>query len=122
MDGGYTEIGGSLESKSFDLIEGTNMYQQGDINIEICTVPQDAHAAETSVVAEGSTTGHKHQIEGGKFRMLALGERIFAEILSGDCRIVHDEHLPINLPIGEYEFLHTIEYDHFAEEARRVLD
>lgn len=98
------------------------MLQQGDVNIVRREVPEDAKKRTSAVVREGETTGHKHAIEGTEFEMLELGHRIFARILSGDARIVHEEHKTINLPAGDYEFLPTHEFDHFAERSRMVRD
>jgi hypothetical protein len=36
--------------------------------------------------------------------------------------IVHEEHDPITIPPGDYVIGTVLEYDHFAEEARKVID
>jgi hypothetical protein len=101
------------------------MWQQGDVNIVRCTDSQLLEKIpyrESAVIREGSTTGHRHRIVGTDFQLFETMDRIFARILSIDCLIVHEEHDAIALPVGDYEFLPTIEYDHFAEEARAVRD
>jgi len=96
--------------------------QQGDVNIWQSRVPEDAISRKSNVVAEGESTGHKHQIVGTDFKMMEMGNRIFARILSGDCAIVHEEHKRIDLPVGDYEFGPTYEYDYETEESRHVRD
>ena len=36
--------------------------------------------------------------------------------------ITHQEHLPIEIPAGQYKIGRVLEYDHFLEEARQVRD
>lgn len=36
--------------------------------------------------------------------------------------VVHEEHYPVEVPPGDYQVGRVREYDHFAEEARRVID
>lgn len=98
-----------------------NLYQQGDCLIETCAVPARAKARNGNVLAEGEATGHAHRVE-GEAELLELGRRLFLRVLRGDCRVVHEEHGPITVPPGEYEVRRVREYDHFAEEARAVMD
>jgi hypothetical protein len=95
--------------------------QQGDVNIERCAIPKTAKPRTDRVVATGEVTGHFHAVE-GDVEMFELGNRIFARVLSGDCRVIHQEHGPIALETGEYEFRRTPEIDHFTDEARMVAD
>ena len=109
--------------------------QQGDINIvqvsDIPTVgghkwnPSKLAKHAGTIIREGETTGHAHRLTGKAgmdFQLYQLGTRLFARILSGNVRIIHEEHGMIELPVGEYEFTPVIEYDHFAEESRAVRD
>jgi hypothetical protein len=113
-----------LETRNSNLKESEvkKMVQQGDVNIVSVVIPVGAKKRESGIIREGETTGHAHKVVGSDFEVLQLGSRIFARILSGDCQIVHEEHKPINLPVGDYEFFPTHEYDHFAEEARYLRD
>ena len=116
------------------------MLQQGDVNIEkISVIPHwenkfagrwskertEMKKRDGDVIREGETTGHAHRIVGTDFQLYELGRRIFARILSGDCRIVHEEHKPIELAPGDYEFFPVFEYDHMTQarhRVRRVID
>ena len=107
-----------METRNSDI----RKYQQGDVNIWSQSIPAGVRKKTSPVVREGEATGHSHTITGTDFEMYEMGDRIFARILSCDCRIVHEEHKQIELPIGDYEFGPTYEYDYEAEESRQVVD
>uniref|UniRef100_A0A6M3JEL6 Uncharacterized protein n=1 Tax=viral metagenome TaxID=1070528 RepID=A0A6M3JEL6_9ZZZZ len=102
--------------------------QQGDVNIvTIDAFPEineysTQTVIETGVVQEGTATGHSHRIVGTKFKLFRQHGLLFADIISENCKMVHEEHESIELEPGKYEFVRTAEYDHFAEESRRVMD
>ena len=95
--------------------------QQGDVNIESTQIPQEAVKITSNVIAQGEATGHAHRLEGDAY-LLELGDRIFINVLSGNARVIHEEHGPITLPPGQYETSIVYEMDHFAHEARQVMD
>ena len=109
---------------------GKLQFQQGDVCIFSAVIPITGAGVNRpvtkkvkgNVLREGESTGHAHAIEGTDFEILKFGKRLFARILSGDCRVVHEEHKTIELPVGDYEVTPVIEYDHFREEARAVRD
>ena len=76
---------------------------------------------EDSVLAEGEATGHAHRLSGAvavyeapeKFRTFSLKE---------PDTVTHEEHGPVTLPAGDFCADRAVEYDHAAEEARRVAD
>lgn len=101
--------------------------QQGDVNIvkveNFDDIKHGTKKMKTDIIRDGEATGHHHRIVGTDFELYqAEGEQVIARILSGDCRIVHEEHKSIDLPAGDYLFSPTVEYDHFAERARMVRD
>ena len=100
-------------------------FQQGDVNItSIDRIPHllICKPLEGGVIREGESTGHAHRIVGTEFRLYQLGQIILGEIVSDDCRIVHEEHKPIDLPVGTYEFSPTVEFDHFANRQSWIRD
>jgi len=110
------------------------MYRQGDVLLRAAAVPSRARRSRQRrmVLAEGEATGHAHVVEPGtegtEVELLRLGDRLFARILGGDARVVHDEHGPVVLPPGEYEVVRQREYVPPAAEmpwrstSRRVRD
>jgi len=97
-------------------------YQQGDVLIKrIKEIPQKAIKKESFVLAEGEATGHCHRVN-GEAEVLTLGDKVLLRVLAGNAQIVHEEHKTIVIPAGNYEVETVKEYDHFAEEVRRVRD
>ena len=47
---------------------------------------------------------------------------LYLRVGPGGAEITHEEHGPVRVPQGEYRVTRVQEYDHFAEEARRVVD
>ncbi len=101
-------------------------FQQGDVCIRQLPAAHtkgewpDARRTKDNIVRRGEATGHAHVVEGTDFALYDLGNRILARIISGDCRIVHEEHGPIELPPGDYEMTPVYEYE--DEQSRAVRD
>ena len=75
---------------------------------------------KTRILQEGEATGHAHRAcEQGT--VMEDGDAIFLHTDQGTT-ITHEEHHPVAVPTGEYAIDIVREYDHFAEEARRVVD
>jgi len=101
-----------------------NQLQQGDVWIEKMELPEDAKAKEfDGVLALGEATGHKHRLEDmeGVEMFETSGGRTFIR-LSKEKTLVHEEHKPITIPAGTFEWGQIQEYDHFLEEAKAVQD
>jgi len=97
-------------------------YQQGDILIKEATIPKNAKIMDRRIIAEGETTGHKHQLEDlEKAQLLQIDSLLFLDVLE-ETRIIHEEHNPVTLPPGTYEVGFVMEYDHFEEETKRIKD
>ena len=79
------------------------------------------HQKTDGILAGGETTGHAHRVE-GDVELYEMGEKILMRVLSGNARVVHEEHTLQEIPPGDYEVDIVQEYDPFKEEARRVAD
>ena len=97
-------------------------YQQGDVLIKpVGSVPQAASPVAGRVLAEGEATGHKHAAVAEDVRLFILDGTLYMHAPTGT-RVVHEEHHEQEIPPGTYVIDKVREYDHFAEEARPVLD
>lgn len=108
-------------------------YQQGDVLLkavgeqrhdaqgEFTGIPVNAKPRPSRVLAEGEVTGHAHRIEGDA-ELFELGDRLFMRVLSGNCRVVHEEHNAQEIPPGEYEIEKVREYNPFTEAVQNVAD
>lgn len=101
--------------------------QQGDVFIQpVESIPNGANpVAATSrgyVLAEGEVTGHAHVID--KVADLEFVEKdgMFYIKNKTPVTVKHEEHKPVTIPAGTWQIRGVREYDHFAEEARRVAD
>ena len=97
-------------------------YQQGDVTIKpVDAIPASATPTGSRVLAEGEATGHKHLAEGEDVRLFLHEGTLYMQAPTGTT-VVHEEHRVLEIPPGDYLIGTVREYDHFAEEARRVTD
>jgi len=107
-------------------------YQQGDVIIEpVQGIPDGSKRISAGprgfVLAEGEVTGHAHVIEREAEELAGLmmyrGEDGYYYIrIERPVTVRHEEHRAIEIPEGFYRVRRVREYDHFAEEARPVVD
>jgi len=105
------------------------LYQQGDVLVQtVDEIPADAKKLapdqHKNTLAVGEVTGHAHRVL-GKVDIFRQGNTLTGDVfMSVPKRIAiqHEEHKPIALPKGLYQISRVREYDHFAEEVRRVAD
>lgn len=104
--------------------------QQGDVLLRpLDGVPSDATKhldmrGEGCILQRGEHTGHAHVAVGVMEADVVMYERNGTLYLSAPtgARVNHEEHHTISVPPGNYEVGIVQEYDHFAEEARQVMD
>jgi len=83
-----------------------------------------------TILAEGESTGHKHEVFGagvslyddGRADILVLDVPVLDVPANAETEIRHQEHGAQPIAPGEYDRLIVREYDHFREEARQVVD
>lgn len=103
------------------------LYQQGDVILEKIEGPVSGKKLGHLILARGEATGHAHRVKadrrGGRTAALYRDrQRMYLEVGAGGATIVHEEHKPVAVPEGRYLVRQVREYDHFAEEVRRVQD
>lgn len=103
--------------------------QQGDVLIEYTDVmPEGGHLVSPSrqgfIIAEGEATGHAHVLDAaGVLEVREVNGMLYARIGTEPVGLSHEEHARQTLePNSVVRFRRVQEYDHFAEEARRVVD
>lgn len=102
-------------------------YQQGDVILEpVNNLPKDGKRLEPNqygyVLAEGEVTNHRHVIDKVADIEFIEKDGLFYIQNKQPITIKHEEHKPIVLPSGIWKVRGVKEYDHFKEEARRVID
>ena len=105
--------------------------QHGDVLIkQVSSIPKNAKIKKNNrgiVLAEGETTGHAHVIqEKENVELFELDNTLYINVKNNShVTVTHEEHKPIIIDLpgtGFYEIGIVKEYDHFAEEARSVID
>lgn len=108
--------------------------QQGDVLFlpAISALPPGCKLKADGVIAMGEATGHTHRLEEATDGLLyeAPDGRLYLVAGSRGADVVHDEHETVHRPAGIYPIGRwddpksrgVQEYDHFAEESRRVVD
>jgi len=99
---------------------GVNMFRQGDILLKPVKIPFSAKKKDGKVLAYGESTGHSHRFNDG-VQLWEDGEKTYLQVFQPS-PLIHEEHNPIEIPIGEYEIINEREYDPYKEEVNAVVD
>jgi|WetSurMetagenome_2_1015567.scaffolds.fasta_scaffold246189_2 hypothetical protein len=113
---------GQSQSKLHERVKMTKYYQHGDVLIKsINYIPKNAKPVESTILAEGESTGHIHRINGGKAIIYMVNLIMYLKVIK-KISLIHEEHKALFIPPGNYQIDKVKEYDHFLEEARKVVD
>jgi len=95
--------------------------QQGDIKFnKIKEIPEGCKKQASPIIKLGTASGHAHVVSEG---ILYLDEKNHMFLAATkDTKIKHDQHPEIDIRPGYYVITSLKEYDHFAEEAREMVD
>ena len=103
------------------------IFRQGDVLFKrVAALPEgNRNRRSNGWILEGESTGHVHRVAEADLdvaQVLEYGEgQLYLSVSAeGGISIVHDEHLPIVLPIGDYEVVRQREYS--PEAIRNVAD
>lgn len=99
--------------------------QQGDVIIEkVDNIPSNSKTVKTEILVHGEV-GHAHKIASVDLSnvdvFVAEDGTLYCQSIR-EFTVVHEEHKPITLPGGKYKVRRVLEYDHFLEETKRVMD
>lgn len=92
--------------------------QTGDVLYHESAIPKGSKKVKGSLIHQGND--HKHTIS-GEFQLFKNGEDLFIQAKKS-CKLLHKEHKTIPLPKGTYKKGIVMEYDHWLEESRQVID
>ena len=97
----------------------TSLYtQQGDLLL-FAVDSVKGEVVNTNLVHKGQS--HHHRIE-GDYKIYMDREDMYIEAI-GDCILFHEEHKDCLVPgMGAYKKRIVLEYDHFLEESKEVID
>lgn len=93
-------------------------WRQGDIyfvKLDEEIDPAKGAPVKNGVIAKGETTGHAHRVAPSSLNagaaLLLLDRAMYLRAPEAGATIVHDEHLPIELPKGTYAVVNQQEFD-----------
>lgn len=98
-------------------------YQQGDVIIERVEEIKGKKVNHL-ILADGEATGHAHRVGVKELDQAEIYEdngTLYLKTLT-EVPITHEEHKTITVPPGTWRIRKVMEYDHFEEEAREVID
>lgn len=98
------------------------MWRHGDVLIAaIDAIPEKAEHIPGSTLAYGEITGHSHRIaEPNAAELWEVGGQLFLKVVVPKATLIHEEHGPIELPLGTYRVWMQREYS--PTEIRRIVD
>lgn len=87
------------------------LWRHGDVLImSVEAIPQDGECVAQPILAYGEVTGHAHRVADPETALLwRVGDALYLEVIA-PTRIVHEEHAPIELPVGHYRVWQQREY------------
>ena len=97
------------------------MIQQGDVVIVKCCGVRGKKLKHLTL-AFGEATGHHHTITKGDAELYEQNGTLYLKVNSDSAELTHQEHDVVEIPQGEYQINIVKEFDHFKEEAKRVVD
>ena len=102
----------------------TAQHQQGDVTFERLTeLPVGTRKEAGRILAYGEATGHAHRLTDASDGLLVdIDGQLYLSVGAGGAQVLHEEHGTVRLDPGDYRIGTVQEYDHFAEEARPVVD
>jgi hypothetical protein len=99
-------------------------FQQGDVLIKSTSIPKKEFGKKVNhlILQKSDISQHAHVVK-GKATLYATSkvDEFFLEVKEKS-KVTHEEHLPIDLPKGNYFVYGVKEFDPFEEEIRRIRD
>jgi hypothetical protein len=107
--------GGSMNTE-FEL--GQTIFRHGDVHVKVSDKEADSPEIAQALLHKGQN--HHHNLR-GLFKMQENAGKKYLTILE-PTELYHEEHATLLLEPGMYTVDIQIEYDHWLEESRQVID
>ena len=103
----------------------SKFFRNGDVVVEVTTLPTKVKKVPARPLALGEVTGHSHRVQVADPQHLNFYEdtegRLYFK-LETEGKLVHEEHKTITLQPGVYRSHIKREYSYFDETLRQVQD
>jgi len=101
------------------LVINQTYYQQGDVLLkERKSIPKGFKEVKTDLIHKGEN--HHHRMR-GDFKVFTKDQEMYVDVKKPS-EIFHEEHKTFTVVPGIYEKGIVLEYDHWLEESRQVID
>ncbi len=110
-----------MAKKRIARTDRVDVIQQGDVLLSSGEIPEGAKRLDHARLAEGEATGHAHVAIGDGVELFEKDGTLYLSAPNGGS-VKHEEHKAVDVPAGTWKVERVLEFDHFAEEARRVAD
>jgi hypothetical protein len=97
---------------------GETVIRHGDVHIKLSDKELDGPIIAQCLLHKGQN--HHHNLR-GSFRLQENESGKFLQILE-PTELYHEEHKTLLIPPGKYSVDIQLEYDHWSEESRQVID
>ena|SRR5258708_29180588 len=100
-----------------------NIIRQGDVLLkQIKTIPTNAKKLKDKVLAYGEVTGHSHRFEDPEnIDRYEYEGKTYLQVYN-PTPLIHEEHNPLIIPVGDYEQIQEREYNYIEESMKKVVD
>lgn len=103
-----------------------NQIRQGDVllvrtDIQDAEQPEPLATDDSTVLAHGEVTGHRHRFERASGAQALTGSRVRQLIVNWPAKLLHEEHSAPIVPAGRYDLPIQTEWSD-ALEPRQVAD
>lgn len=111
--------------KNINLFEkfndGQTVLRHGDVLFKKYSGPINkiSNPISKGIIHKGNN--NNHEFVSGLFEIQMIDKKKIVVVLD-DSTMGHNEHGSLVIPAGTYEVDIAVEYDHFLEEARQVID
>lgn len=97
-----------------------NYYQQGDVLLKEIDKKaiKGVEVKDDNVIKSAS---NQHSLGNGNYAIYKDNDDVYLEIKS-QTEVLHQEHDKLVIPTGFYKVVTVLEYDHFLEESKEVID
>lgn len=108
-----------------------NSIIHGDVGLHATTIPSSARKLNLEktqkglILERGEHTGHAHVLTptlGGYVEAYLDGDLTYISVKEAPTVIIHEEHAPLVIPVGDWVKKIENEYDPFSKVIKKVVD
>lgn len=107
--------------KELNYTIGDTIIRHGDVHLKKWDNPCSNNIPTATQALLHKGENHHHRLNGGSFKIEEKDGNKYLEVVK-ETKLEHEEHNTISITPGFYLIDIQVEYDHWLEESRRVID